>query len=390
MKKLVLFISIFMLSYFSYGQYKPLLEEDKVWVYCEERLDVYYSGEGTEPHKSFYGKCFKIYLDGKVELDGNEYYQVFMQVFYEEGVYIDYNLSEEEIAAGLAQLPVTYEDLESSEILEIMENAEEPIHIGLIREDVEDKRVFSRVYTKDENQDTFLTSELLIYNFNLNELEVFENNFYCQNGELSVDMSFLVGMEYDENLRAVNKETITINGEELIHFEKFETVDGVELLNSKGENISFIEGFGSDNNLLHPFSYEFFYLSKDTENESRRNESERCNFGKLMFVSESGEVVYNPSEFAHNNYILNIENQEVFLKNIEIYPIPTSDYLRIKAVQQNLSFELFDTNGRKLKLFSEKSNSDYSLNISHLEKGVYFLKITNENNISITKKVMKQ
>ena len=73
-----------------------------------------------------------------------------------------------------------------------------------------------------------------------------------------------------------------------------------------------------------------------------------------------------------------------------ISPIPTKDRIQIKGINQELTFELFDLNGRKLNVSSERLNTEYSLNISHVEKGIYLLKIKNKNNSIITRKIVKE
>ncbi|WP_196886790.1 T9SS type A sorting domain-containing protein [Aureivirga sp. CE67] len=387
MKKQLLFAMMLMVSFFGFSQYKPLLEEGKVWVYCIKDVDQVPPADDFDgPIYNHYGECFKVYADGVEELDGVEYRKIYMELFYQESVTVDYNQTDEEVEEALAQLPVTYEDLAYSEVIEIMENAEDPVLIGYMREDTTEKKVFSKVFIKDEDDAVVLSEENMIYDFSLNEQDVFEYKSYCQDGELSVDMSELIGIT-EENIKLIDKSTVEINGEELIHFNEFRTEEGnKEFLNSKNLDIEIIESIGSDNNLMHPFSFDFSFVRLNTQ----ENGFERCNFGKLMFVSKDDEVIYNPSEFDYNNLILSTEDVQLELESIEVSPIPASDYVQVKAFQQNLSFELFDINGRKLKVFSENSNSDYSLNISHLEKGVYFLKITNDDNTSITKKIMKQ
>lgn len=69
--------------------------------------------------------------------------------------------------------------------------------------------------------------------------------------------------------------------------------------------------------------------------------------------------------------------------NLQIYPNPASDKIFIKAEKLN-SIELFDLQGRKLNL---KLNSDNSINVSSLPKGVYMIKL-NQNGKSVSKKIV--
>lgn len=69
--------------------------------------------------------------------------------------------------------------------------------------------------------------------------------------------------------------------------------------------------------------------------------------------------------------------------NLQIYPNPASDKVFVKADQLN-SVELFDLQGRKLGV---KLNSDNSINVSNLPKGIYVLKL-NIKGKSVSKKLV--
>lgn len=76
---------------------------------------------------------------------------------------------------------------------------------------------------------------------------------------------------------------------------------------------------------------------------------------------------------------------------IEVFPNPTNDILNIKTQSTDLKkYELVDLTGRTI--VSVKDNlPQYSLNISHLKKGVYFLNILDDKTGSKTvKKIIKQ
>jgi hypothetical protein len=73
-------------------------------------------------------------------------------------------------------------------------------------------------------------------------------------------------------------------------------------------------------------------------------------------------------------------------QNILIYPNPTLDYVKINLTKSQIKdVYLFDNNG---KLIENKSNQ----NIINLPaaKGIYFLKIVDDNNLSILKKIIKK
>ena len=85
------------------------------------------------------------------------------------------------------------------------------------------------------------------------------------------------------------------------------------------------------------------------------------------------------------NEVLSSESYENTNQNVSIYPNPTSSSIKIKSTNGINQVILFDALG-KIILKEETTEID----VSSLQKGMYFLKIlTNENNI-VTKKVLKQ
>jgi hypothetical protein len=81
------------------------------------------------------------------------------------------------------------------------------------------------------------------------------------------------------------------------------------------------------------------------------------------------------------NYFLNQENFS--LNNVEIYPNPTNHFVNISGIINNYNVEIATINGQVLKNLKDKSNS--KIDISHLESGIYFLRISNSNGYTIKK-----
>jgi hypothetical protein len=74
-------------------------------------------------------------------------------------------------------------------------------------------------------------------------------------------------------------------------------------------------------------------------------------------------------------------------KSIGIYPNPTTGELQVTSYElQVTSIEVFDVYGRKQKAESRRQNV---LDISHLQAGIYFVKISTEQG-EIIKKIVKQ
>ena len=75
---------------------------------------------------------------------------------------------------------------------------------------------------------------------------------------------------------------------------------------------------------------------------------------------------------------------------IKIYPNPTSGELRIENGELRISsVEVYDVYGRKLQSKIVNLQSKIVIEISNLNSGIYFIKITSETN-EIVKKIVKQ
>lgn len=83
--------------------------------------------------------------------------------------------------------------------------------------------------------------------------------------------------------------------------------------------------------------------------------------------------------------------------NAHIYPNPVSEMVTVSFetdVNQVCFFDLYDINGRKLAdLYARMVKSginEFSFNISHLEAGIYILKITGDNDYTYSKSIVKE
>ena len=91
----------------------------------------------------------------------------------------------------------------------------------------------------------------------------------------------------------------------------------------------------------------------------------------------------------------NIEGIEVGIEDIEtdvvkIYPNPTTGELRIENGEWKIkNIEIYDVYGRNVSQISNlKSQISNLINISHLQAGIYFVKISTEAGV-VTKKIVK-
>lgn len=82
---------------------------------------------------------------------------------------------------------------------------------------------------------------------------------------------------------------------------------------------------------------------------------------------------------------IELGTNETGLKEINIYPNPTSDYIYISGNKKINTLELYNVNGQKV--LQSKGNT---IDISSLTKGVYILKTFTENNEVFTNKIIKK
>ena len=71
--------------------------------------------------------------------------------------------------------------------------------------------------------------------------------------------------------------------------------------------------------------------------------------------------------------------------NLTVYPNPCKDVLFIELNSNSTFVELFDITGKKIVSFKTVNSDKYSIDISDLKTGIYFLKIQNEQEVFIEK-----
>ncbi|MCL2435291.1 MAG: T9SS type A sorting domain-containing protein, partial [Lentimicrobiaceae bacterium] len=85
------------------------------------------------------------------------------------------------------------------------------------------------------------------------------------------------------------------------------------------------------------------------------------------------------------------EGRDSLYENITIYPNPTTGELEIRNYESEIkSIEVFDVYGRAISSHHLiPSSSHQKINLSHINSGIYFVKITTEAS-EVVKKVVKQ
>ncbi len=83
-----------------------------------------------------------------------------------------------------------------------------------------------------------------------------------------------------------------------------------------------------------------------------------------------------------------LNTQEFTSESIVVSPNPVTHILSINTPVPATRVTLFDSTGKRL--FSKSDNNLESINLSLLQAGIYFVKITTSNNQTITKKIIKK
>ncbi len=75
----------------------------------------------------------------------------------------------------------------------------------------------------------------------------------------------------------------------------------------------------------------------------------------------------------------------------ELFPNPSDFNTNLKFEETgNYDIVVLNLNGKKIIEISLEQVSEYSLDVSSLNKGVYFVKVSNQNNMVSTKKLIKK
>lgn len=83
-----------------------------------------------------------------------------------------------------------------------------------------------------------------------------------------------------------------------------------------------------------------------------------------------------------------LSNESFDETEIQVYPNPANDYITV-SINENINYELFSVTGQLVKKGSLTINEN-TINLQELSKGYYLLKLTSENNIVQTLKVLKE
>ncbi len=130
-------------------------------------------------------------------------------------------------------------------------------------------------------------------------------------------------------------------------------------------------------------------------NASGSNGSVSYSVGQVVYTKSTGTTgsvaqgVQQPYEISE---VLASENFSDLVKDLKIFPNPTTDVLTINVVNNNnlqLDYQMIDMNGRVLIAQKHISN-ETNISVSSFPAAIYFLQITNQNKEVKTFKIIKK
>lgn len=116
--------------------------------------------------------------------------------------------------------------------------------------------------------------------------------------------------------------------------------------------------------------------------------------GQVAYITNTGsngsvaQGVQQPYEISIVTGI--VEAKDISLE-IEVYPNPATDFVKLKTENygvKNLKYQLYDINGSLIKDDKVEGN-ETSISMQNLLPSVYFLKVTDNNRVIKTFKIIK-
>ena len=101
------------------------------------------------------------------------------------------------------------------------------------------------------------------------------------------------------------------------------------------------------------------------------------------------DTTNNRWEFLNGN-VPTLGNNDLIAPTVSLYPNPSNELINISFGKDRLSMiELFDITG-KLLFKKELNANTYALNIANYPSGTYLVKVYNQNNAFLNKKIIKK
>jgi hypothetical protein len=114
--------------------------------------------------------------------------------------------------------------------------------------------------------------------------------------------------------------------------------------------------------------------------------------GQISYKSPYGNIVSDGVQQPYEIATLGKSNFDTILLEMNVFPNPTSDELRLKIGENKaiLSYLLFDINGKSLSNSMQIVDKETIINMKNFDSGIYFLKILSTNEALKTFKIIKK
>lgn len=135
-------------------------------------------------------------------------------------------------------------------------------------------------------------------------------------------------------------------------------------------------------------------ISASGGNASGSDDSLSYTIGQIVYTTytgTNGSVAQGVQQTYEISVVNGIEEAKDISLEIIVYPNPATDYVRLKIKNydiQNLRHQLYDNNGSLLR-DNKVEGSETNIVMGNLAPGIYFLKITDNNKVIKTFKIIK-
>lgn len=161
-------------------------------------------------------------------------------------------------------------------------------------------------------------------------------------------------------------------------------------------NLTTWQNLGFDNHSQLAGDLTSIFVNPTTNNYQLINGSQAIDIGTNLvssIVTDDLNGNTRPIGFDYDigayEYSNNLSTADNSFGNLHLFPNPVKDILTINLANQSFnSYKIYNLTGQIVLNYTQ--NNQNQINVSTLENGIYFIKITTDNGKSITKKVIKK